>query len=87
MPSQNGLKFSLCCLQLLTKQLKYSATLFAAYGIPEQIVMYNGPQFSAAEFAFFLKANGVKHIRTIPYHPASRALCAVVQAGPMSKSE
>lgn len=32
---------------------------------------YNGPQFTANEFSDFMKANGVKHIRTAPYHPAS----------------
>ena len=67
------------------KTIEVFRHLFAAYGgIPEQIVMDNG-QFRAAEFAFFLNANGVKHICTIPYHPASKEFCAVVQAGPTSK--
>ena len=48
--------------------------LFAAYGILEQVVTDNGPQFVAQEFATFMKGNGVKHIRTIPYHPASNGL-------------
>ena len=48
--------------------------LFAAYGIPEKIVTNNGPQFVAQEFATFMKGNGVKYIRTIPYHPASNGL-------------
>ena len=45
--------------------------LFAAYGLPEQIVTDNGPQFTADEFTHFLKENGVKHIRCSPYHPSS----------------
>ncbi len=45
--------------------------LFAAYGLPEQIVSDNGPQFVLADFQQFLRANGVKHIRCSPYHPAS----------------
>ena len=45
--------------------------LFAAYGLPRQLVSDNGPQFSAEEFAIFCKMNGVKHIRSAPYHPAS----------------
>ena len=45
--------------------------LFAAYGLPEQLVSDNGPQFVAEEFAIFLKRNGVKHIRSSPYHPSS----------------
>ena len=45
--------------------------LFAAYGLPEQIVSDNGPQFSAEEFAIFVKLNGIKHIKCAPYHPSS----------------
>ena len=45
--------------------------LFAAYGLPEQVVSDNGPQFTADEFAIFLIQNGIKHIRCAPYHPAS----------------
>ena len=45
--------------------------LFAAYGLPEQLVSDNGPQFVSSEFVNFLKGNGVKHIRCAPYHPSS----------------
>ena len=45
--------------------------LFAAYGLPEQVVTYNGPQFVSQDFANFMKLNGIKHIKTSPYHPAS----------------
>ena len=45
--------------------------MFARYGLPEQLVSDNGPQFTSAEFESCMKANGVKHIRTSPYHPAS----------------
>ena len=45
--------------------------LFAAYGLPEQVVSDNGPQFTAEEFKTFMKSNGVKHIRCAPYHPSS----------------
>ena len=45
--------------------------LFSAYGLPEQIVTDNGPQFISEEFRTFLRRNGVKHIRSAPYHPAS----------------
>ena len=31
----------------------------------------NGPQFVATEFKTFMKENGVRHIRSAPYHPAS----------------
>ena len=45
--------------------------LFATYGLPEQLVSDNGPQFVSDEFKGFLKANHVKHIRSAPYHPSS----------------
>ena len=45
--------------------------MFAAYGLPEQLVTDNGPQFTAEEFAVFLKRNGIKHIKVAPYHPSS----------------
>ena len=45
--------------------------IFAAYGLPEQLVSDNGPQFVSAEFASFMKMNGIKHIRCSPYHPSS----------------
>ena len=45
--------------------------IFASYGLPEQLVSDNGPQFIASEFAMFLRKNRVKHVRSAPYHPAS----------------
>ena len=45
--------------------------VFSAYGLPEQFVTDNGPQFVAEEFAIFMKQNGIKHIRCAPYHPSS----------------
>ena len=45
--------------------------LFSSYGLPEQLVSDNGPQFVAEEFAEFLKTNGIRHTRCSPYHPAS----------------
>ena len=49
-------------------------SLFASYGLPEQLVSDNGPQFVAEEFEYFLKSNGVKHIHSAPYHPSSNGL-------------
>ena len=48
--------------------------LFSKYGIPMQVVSDNGPQFCSAEFENFLKTNGVKHVRVVPYHTARNGL-------------
>ena len=48
--------------------------LFAAYGLPQQIVTKNESQFTAEEFSNFLYSNGAKHIRVTHYHPSSNGL-------------
>ena len=48
--------------------------LFSTYGLPEQLVSDNGPQFTSVEFEEFLKGNGVKLIHSAPYHPSSNGL-------------
>ena len=51
--------------------------LFACYGIPDQIVSDNGPQFTSEEFLSFLKSNGIRHTCTLsPFNEcASRTFC------------
>ena len=53
------------------KTIEELRKLFASYGLPEQIVTDNGPQFIAEEFAAFTKGNGIKHIKSAPYHPST----------------
>ena len=48
--------------------------LFAAYGLPAQVVTDSGSQFTLDEFATFMKMNGIKHIKSAPYHPATNRL-------------
>ena len=48
--------------------------MFAMYGLPEQIISDNEPKFTSEEFAVFMKMNAVKHIRNLPYHPATNGL-------------
>ena len=47
---------------------------FATFGIPEILVTDNGFNFTSSEFEEFLKFNGICHIKTVPYHPASNGL-------------
>ena len=54
-----------------SKTITVLRQLFAKYGLPEQVVSDNGPQFTSEEFRHFVKDNGIKHIRCAPYHPAS----------------
>ncbi|XP_028172425.1 uncharacterized protein K02A2.6-like isoform X2 [Ostrinia furnacalis] len=48
--------------------------MWARFGIPKQLVSDNGPPFSSDEFNYFLTNNGVEHIFSAPYHPASNGL-------------
>ena len=58
-----------------SNQDNYSvASPFLDIWAPEQVMLDNGPQFTSEEFATFVKANGIKHVRVAPYHPASNGL-------------
>ncbi|XP_039384821.1 uncharacterized protein K02A2.6-like, partial [Mauremys reevesii] len=48
--------------------------LFSHFGLPEQLVSNNGPQFVSQEFQNFMKANGIHHIMSAPYHPSTNGL-------------
>ena len=56
------------------KTIEVLQKLFARYGIPIQLVSDNGSQFTSEEFQQFLKRNGIKHITSAPYHPATNGL-------------
>ena len=47
---------------------------FATLGLPQILVMDNGPQFTSAQFAQFTKNNGIKHVTSSPYHPSTNGL-------------
>ena len=54
--------------------IKVLRHLFSSYGVPQQLVSDNGPQFTSQCFAEFMKQNGIKHIKCSPYHPSSNGL-------------
>ena len=56
------------------KTIEVLRNLFARFGIPDQIVSDNGPQFVSEEFRSFAKTNGIRHITSAPYHPATNGL-------------
>ena len=54
-----------------TRTIEELHTIFACWGLPEQIGTDNGPQFTSEEFKKFMHSNGIWHFRTAPYHPQS----------------
>ena len=56
------------------KTIEVLRTLFGSYGLPEQVVSDNGPQFISDEFSEFMRRNRIKHIRSTPYHPSTNGL-------------
>ena len=49
-------------------------SVFARWGIPQQVVSDNGPQFVSQEFDRFMSVNNIKHLKSSSYHPATNGL-------------
>ena len=49
-------------------------SIFATHGLPEMLVSDNGSVFTSEEFKDFTKNNGIRHVTSAPYHPASNGL-------------
>lgn len=56
------------------KTIEKLGEMFSRFGSPAQLVSDNGPQFVSQEMSEFLQANGVQHIKSAPYHPATNGL-------------
>ena len=54
--------------------IEHLRSIFSTHGLPKMFVSDNGPQFTSAEFEVFMKSNGIRHVTSAPYHPASNGL-------------
>ncbi|XP_036346978.1 uncharacterized protein K02A2.6-like [Rhagoletis pomonella] len=57
-----------------TDTLMALSAIFAIEGLPETLVSDNGPQLTADLFKQFCAKNGIKHVTSAPFHPASNGL-------------
>ena len=57
-----------------TASLIVELRVFSVFGLPQQLVSDNGPQFISAKFEKFMKESGVKHVRSAPYYPSTNGL-------------
>ena len=48
--------------------------IFATHGLPEMLVSDNRSVFTSTEFSEFVKHNGIRHVKSAPYHAASNGL-------------
>ena len=48
--------------------------LFSTHGTPDTLVSDNAACFASTEFETFVRKNGIQHVRSAPYHPASNGL-------------
>ncbi|XP_036002862.1 uncharacterized protein K02A2.6-like [Fundulus heteroclitus] len=49
-------------------------SIFAIHGLPDTVVTDNGPTFTSEVFKEFMEKNGIRHVCSAPYHPASNGL-------------
>jgi hypothetical protein len=54
-----------------TATIKILREIFSRFGLPSILVSDNGSNFRSSEFEDFLKANGIHHKYSAPYHPAT----------------
>ena len=49
-------------------------SIFATHGLPEMLVSDNGTAFTSSQFKHFTSQNGIRHVTSAPYHPATNGL-------------
>ena len=54
-----------------TVTIDQMSSIFAPHRLPEMLVTDNGTAFTSDEFT---KQNGIRHVTSAPYHPASNGL-------------
>ena len=57
-----------------TTDCKLREIFAAQHGLPEILVSDNAPNFTSEEFETVMRKNGIVHITSAPYHPASIGL-------------
>lgn len=56
------------------KTIEKIGEMFSRFGCPMQLVSDNGPQLVSELMSAFLQVNGVQHIKSAPFHPATNGL-------------
>lgn len=56
------------------KTIEKLREVFATHGFPRKIVTDNGTAFTSREFQEFMRENGIVHVTSAPYHPATNGL-------------
>ncbi|XP_029696863.1 uncharacterized protein K02A2.6-like [Takifugu rubripes] len=56
------------------KTIEKLGEMFSRFGSPAQLISDNGPQLVSQETSSFLRNNGVQHITSAPFHPATNGL-------------
>ncbi|KAL5506337.1 hypothetical protein EMCRGX_G007955 [Ephydatia muelleri] len=54
--------------------IRFLRYVFSTRGLPEMLISDNGIAFTSAEFKTFVAHNGVCHLTSAPYHPATNGL-------------
>ena len=74
MHTPSELEASLVNSATSTISIQKLRSMFATHGLPRVVVSDNGSVLTSNKFQEFMTKNGIHHIRSAPYHPASNGL-------------